>query len=231
MSKSRKLPILTAVNIDGRQARRVFRSDDKWFIDQRILEEDQLGNELYRGNDLDRGHMVRRLDPVWGAQEEAEEANEDTFHYANSAPQHMDLNRRVWNDLEDYLLDAATAKDLRMSVFTGPVLREDDRQYRDLVRLPREFWKVAVIVDVRDDELLAAGYVLSQGDMIRDITETPFVFGEFRTFQVLISSIAEATQLDFGALVARDALHRARGEREVAPPRAIRINGARDLVL
>lgn len=230
MSASRKLPLLTAVNIDGAQARRVFRGDDRWFIDERIDEDAQLGNEIYRSNDLDRGHMVRRLDPVWGSEGEAKEANDDTFHYVNSVPQHMDLNRRVWNDLEDYLLDSAKAKDLKMSVFTGPVLRPDDRLYRDLVRLPKDFWKVAILVDqTNDDMLLSAGYILSQGEMIRDITETPFVFGEHRTYQVQIDMISEATGLDFSALAAHDVMHS--DHQEIALPRARRIDHARDLQL
>jgi endonuclease G len=229
MSESRKLPLLTAVNIDGRQARRVFRENDKWFIDGRIPETAQLGNEIYSSNDLDRGHMVRRLDPVWGSQDEAEEANEDTFHYANSAPQHKDLNRRVWNDLEDYLLDSAKVKDLRMSVFTGPVFAEDDQLYRDLVRLPKEFWKVAVVVNNETGQLASAGYVLSQGNMIRDITEVPFVFGKYRTYQVRIELLSERTGLDFSALAAHDVLiaeGRERLQQRVRP-----IEGARDILI
>ena len=230
MSASRKLPLLTAVNINGAEARRVFRGTDKWFVDLRISEDDQLGNEIYRSNALDRGHMVRRLDPVWGSEDAAERANEDTFHYVNSAPQHKDLNRRVWNDLEDFLLDSAKAKDLKMSVFAGPVLRVDDRPYRDLVRLPKEFWKVAVLRDqTNDDTLLSAGYILSQGEMIRDITEVPFVFGEHRTYQVRIDMISEATGLDFSALAAHDVMRPS--DEEVVPARARHIDRAADMLL
>ncbi len=229
MSASRKLPLLTVVNIDGSQARRVFRSNDKWFIDNRIPENAQLGNEIYRSNDLDRGHMVRRLDPVWGTQKDAEEANEDTFHYANSAPQHKNLNRRVWSDLEDFLLDSAKAKDLRLTVFTGPVFRGDDRLYRDLVRLPKEFWKVAVLVDAANDRLLSAGYILSHGEMIRDITEVPFVLGEHRTYQVQIEMISQATGLDFSQIAEHDVMQP--GDHEIAPARVRQIDNAREMRL
>ena len=97
MSKMRRLPILTAVNIDGAQLKSVPRND-RWVTDNRIAREHQLGNEAYKSNDIDRGHMVRRLDPVWG--EEAVQANADTFVYTNSALQHKDLNRREWVALE-----------------------------------------------------------------------------------------------------------------------------------
>ncbi|MGP6089599.1 DNA/RNA non-specific endonuclease [Antarctobacter jejuensis] len=229
MSSSRKLPLFTAVNIDGQQARRAFRSNDKWFIDDRIDEDLQLGNEIYFRNDLDRGHMVRRLDPVWGTVDDANMANEDTFHYVNAAPQHKNLNQRIWLQLENFLLDSAKAKDLRMSVFTGPVFRADDRLYRDLVRLPREYWKVAVLADVDGGQLLSAGYVLSQGEMIKNITEVPFVFGEHRTYQVRIEAIAEATGLNLSALAAHDVM--TPGAEEITPARVRRIEEARDIRL
>ena len=41
------------------------RADD-WFLDPRVPAGGQAGPELYARNDLDRGHLVRRRDPVWG---------------------------------------------------------------------------------------------------------------------------------------------------------------------
>lgn len=191
---------ITAVNINGGEARRAFRDNDRWFIDLRIDELLQFGNEIYRYNELDRSHMVRRLDPVWGTRQEAQEANEDTFHYVNAAPQHKDLNRKDWSSLEDYILDSTKARDLKVSVLTGPVLRKSDHEYRGLVKLPEEFWKVAVLVNADTNELSATGYVLSQGEIIKDLTGVAFVFGEFRTYQVQISKIEAVTGLDFGRL-------------------------------
>lgn len=230
-SASRKLPIFTAVNIDGAEARRAFRDNDKWFIDLRIPEDLQLGNEIYRSNELDRGHMVRRLDAVWGSKEHAAQANGDTFHYVNAAPQHKDLNQKEWNALEEYILDSAKVQSLRISVFTGPIMRDTDQEYRGLVRLPQEFWKIAVLVNKDTKELSAAGYVLSQGEMLKDITEAAFVFGEFRTYQILISKIEKTTGLSFGKLSEQDSLIRARKGQEVLQPRAFVIRGPRDLIL
>ncbi len=97
VSKSRRLPVFTVVNIDGKQSQNLKRGTDVWYIDPRIDAKHQVGNELYKNNPLDRGHMVRRLDPVWGGQ--ATLANEDTFHYTNACPQHANLNQKTWNDL------------------------------------------------------------------------------------------------------------------------------------
>jgi endonuclease G len=129
----------------------------------------------------------------------------DTFHYTNSVPQHEDLNQREWVALEDYILEAVETRGFRATVFTGPVLRADDRKVKPApglpaIQIPEEFWKIAVIVDADTGKLSATGYVLSQGRMIRDLVEAAFVFGQFKTYQVQIARIEQATGLDFGKL-------------------------------
>jgi endonuclease G len=202
MSQSRKLPLITAVNIDGSRSKRLGRVD-KWYIDERLSHTLQVDNDAYYKNPLDRGHMVRREDPVWGTLEQAAEANRDTFHYTNCAPQHEGLNQRDWVALEDYILGSARTHRLRISVFTGPVFKDDDPLYRDIVRLPRSFWKIAVLVDTDKEELSATGYILCQGELIKNITEA-FVYGDFRTYQVPLSLIERETRLDLKKLIPFD---------------------------
>ena len=207
-SVSRRLPLYTAVNIDGSQAVSLKRRGD-WRTDGRLRREHQVDNVLYRSNPLDRGHMVRRKDPGWGANAQAAEI--DTFHYTNCAPQHANLNQRDWVGLEDYILESADTRDFRASVFTGPIFRDDDRRLRtqpgaEDVRIPREFWKIAVMVNDETGELSATGYILSHGEMIRNLTEAAFVLGEYKTYQVQIKRIEQATGLDFGDLCRHDPL-------------------------
>jgi endonuclease G len=194
MSASRRLCHFTAVNIDGDSSINIRRANDVWNLDPRIPESAQIGNELYAGNDLDRGHMVRRLDPVWG--QDAKQANDDTFVYTNATPQHARLNQRTWNDLEDYILTNTDAHDLRVNVFTGPVFDDGDPEYRG-VQLPQQFWKVVTVVNGDTGKLHATAYVLSQKDLITDLE---FVFGQFRTYQLPIAELEERTGLDFGKL-------------------------------
>lgn len=138
MSKSRRLAYYTAVNIDGNQEKAVPRRGTRWKLDPRIPAEYQADNSLYRNNDLDRGHLVRRLDPVWGNDEIAKRANQDTFHYTNAAPQHKDLNQRIWLELENYLLDNANNRDLKISVFTGSIFSPRDIEGFDYHVIDRE---------------------------------------------------------------------------------------------
>jgi len=200
MNKIRKLAFFTAVNIDGNKSKSPRREDDRWFYDPRIKREEQCGNELYQSNPLDRGHLIRRLDPAWGDDNQmVKTANDDTFHWTNCSPQHKDFNqsRSLWAGLEDYILNNANTKDLKVSVFTGPVFADDDDEYRG-VKIPKQFWKVAVMVK-SNNKLSATAYIVSQKDLI-DNLEAEFAFGKYKTFQVSIETIEQLTGLDFGNL-------------------------------
>jgi endonuclease G len=194
MSRSRRIAIYTAVNIDGRKKKSIKRDRDVWYYDPRLAREHQLGPEIYERNDLDRGHLVRREDPVWGRP--AATANEDTFHFTNCAPQHKHLNRLSWLSLEDYILKNAVAEGMKVTVFTGPVLRTDDMVYRQVYQIPAEFWKV-VVIRKPNRNLSATAYLQTQKNLIEDLE---FAYGAYRTYQVPIVQIEGITGLDFGEL-------------------------------
>jgi endonuclease G len=228
---------MTAVNIDGLHHVPIKRGRDRWFRDARIPLDAQLQKADFDDPDIDRGHMVRREDPNWDpavprgnhgepVSELARRANFDTFHYTNASPQHGDLNsnRARWLGLEDYILKSAKTHGFRASVFTGPVLRDDDEPIGPGVVAPREYWKVVAMKNADTGELHATAYLLSQGDLIRDLLDKRsrvegvegFVLGQFRTFQIGIAELAEATGYDFSAYVDADPLRKALGGEEAA---------------
>ena len=232
-STSRKVPIFTAVNIDGGSAKKIKRASDQWFFDLRLPRELQLSESDYGHPDIDRGHMVRREDPNWGSMAVAKVANFDTFHYTNAAPQHARLNqgKTQWLGLEEYVLSNAKTYGLKICVFTGPVLRKQDPSLDNGVQVPEEFWKVVVAIDAATKKLRTTGYVLSQGKLIEDITES-FVFGQYRTYQVPVKKIQTATGLDFLELVDADALKK-HGIEEALPgvPTIVALDRLEDMVL
>mgnify|MGYP003552509824 FL=1 len=199
MSKSRRLAYYTVVNIDGNQLIDIERND-KWYLDPRIETEYQCGPELYENNALDRGHLVRRRDPVWG--DTAEKANKNTFHFTNCAPQHSNLNQKIWLELENYILDNAKNWNLKVTVYTGPVFRVDDIVYRG-VQIPAEFWKIAIMVR-EDGNLSATAYLQTQKNLIENLE---FAYGEYKTYQVPITKIEAITGLDFGCLRNNDPIN------------------------
>jgi endonuclease G, mitochondrial len=208
MHRFRRLAMYTAVNIDGASARNVRRQRDKWNMDPRLDPQFQVGNELYERNKLDRGHLVRRLDPAWGDTfESAEAAALDTFFYTNCAPQHARHNQDLWLGIEDHILGNADVRDLRVSVFSGPIFRESDRRYREFL-IPEDYWKVVAMVNDETGQLSATAYVVSQRDFMDDLE---FVFGPFMTYQVPVATVEEQTRLDFGSLKDFDPLARTEG--------------------
>ncbi len=134
-------------------------------------------------------------------------ANDDTFHFTNCSPQHATLNQGIWNDLEDYLLDNADQGNVRLTVFTGPVFKADDPVYRQ-VPLPRQFWKVAVMVSA-DGSFLAAGFMQSQARMIRGLRESEFLAEEVRADQVAISDLEALIGMSFGLPAGSDPMEAA----------------------
>lgn len=242
-SAGRKMPRVTAVNIDGENAVKIKRKEpDRWFVDLRIDASLQLTSEAYADSEIDRGHMVRREDPNWGPA--ARQANDDTFHFTNAAPQHKDLNRlgAFWAGLENYILNSARTHGFRASVFTGPVLRDDDPAIGAVgVGVPLEFWKV-VVMPSSVGGLHATGYVLSQGQMFAELQQARnnleaiegFQFGPYRTYQVAIANIEEITGLSFAALRGADPLEQRVGGAESLPGRGVvysPIDDLQDIVL
>ncbi|MEU5216945.1 DNA/RNA non-specific endonuclease [Streptomyces sp. NPDC020807] len=231
----RRLAASTAVCIDGRELLEDVPRDDVWEYDPRLPAEQQAGEAVYVNNSLDRGHLVRRLDPVWGPAAVAARANTDTFHFTNAAPQADVFNqgKQLWQGLENHLLGHAADFDRKLVVLTGPVLHDSDPPYRG-IQVPLRFWKVAAFL--QDGALAASAYVLDQSpDLSRDSERAlagatpgaPPPLGPFRTYQVPVSDVAELTELEFGPLPDVDVMPPSRGPEE----RWRRLESYEDVVL
>jgi endonuclease G len=199
MSRSRRLCVFSAVNIDGSRPGRFKRP--AWRLDPRIPAGQQIREECYGNEPLfSRGHMTRREDPIWGPAEDAALGNSDSMHVTNTVPQMQPFNAGIWLGLEDYALQNARADQMRISVFTGPFFGDDD-PVRVGVAIPRAFWKVIVFVHDETGELSATGYRMSQDSFLQD---EEFVFGQHQTTQTRIRTIEQQAGLSFGPLAALD---------------------------
>jgi len=195
MNRRRRQCYFSACNIDGKTSVPMKRGP--WRLDPRIRKEDQIMKECY-GNPpkFSRGHMTRREDPIWGGSASASQGNADSMHVTNTVPQMQGMNGGIWLGLENYALHHARQDDMRISVFTGPVFRNDDPTLYG-VRIPRSFWKVIAFIHDDTGELCATGYTMSQEDYLRG---EEFVFGDHNSSQVSIASIEAMTGLSFGNL-------------------------------
>src|SRR3954454_3319399 len=221
----RKFAAVTALDLDGASLQNIVRTD-KWLFDPRLPTDEQAGPPVYLDNDLDRGHLVMRSSSTWGdTEDEAREAEAETFYFTNAAPQAALFNQghELWLGLEDYVLQNAGTFDRKLAVFAGPVLDPDDPPYRG-IQIPLRFWKVVAFI--QDGALAATGYILDQTPLVHDVDavlaeaaaagEVP-PLGAFRTFQVPIADIAVLAGVDLDQLILVDRLN-APATGETPPP-------------
>ncbi|RNI23366.1 DNA/RNA non-specific endonuclease [Rufibacter latericius] len=217
LSSSRKFLFYSASNIDGSLFKKASRSNS-WKKDDRAKPY-QLGRELYSAakSDFDKGHMTKREDVQWGESPGlAQAAADSTFFYSNAVPQHKKLNQRVWRSLEDYVLHSeAKSLNMRVSVFTGPVLSDNDPFFvtpvnDTSIKLPVLFWKV-IIYPKSDGLLYRVGFLMSQRRLLieNQIVEEPELesgtsedqlflrYDSADTYQVNVSTIELLTSLKF----------------------------------
>ena len=226
IDRSRKLPMLTAVNIHGAKLRHPGSTSNSWRRDIRMDAKLQPGDNLYarnQGDDpvtFDRGHLVRRLNPCWGdTLDEAILAEKHTYHFSNAAPQVHGYNDTDWGDLEDYVLDRTQTLEKKVTVFSGPVFKEQDPWYGHSRpdgpwQIPVTFWKIAVI-EKPGGRISAAAFMVGQIEYLEALYEArvfsglkPYTFQELRTrkIQTTIETVEQETGLDFSALREFDAL-------------------------
>ncbi|UJP05189.1 MAG: DNA/RNA non-specific endonuclease [Nitrosomonas sp.] len=229
MSKSRRLAIVTAENIDGNLKIKLKRNDT-WGYDPRIDKNLQVGHQDFYGpQPFDKGHLVRRENPGWGTTvEEARLGEDDTFIYTNAAPQMPGLNQKTWLSLEDYVLDNVRTHGFKACVFTGPIFKKDDPIHAE-VQIPLEFWKVIVTLDAETEKLLTSAYLLSQESIMP--TEG-FRFGPFKTYQIPVSHIEKEADIKFSKTVREaDVFHGTPAETLAVSMRFLEITGPADVVL
>lgn len=202
MNIERRLAWSVAWNVDGLRFFPGIERARGFHTDDRLPEEQQTTEAVYADNDLDRGHVARRSDLLWGTYDEAKQANRDSFCFTNITPQMAGFNQSsrggIWGELENGVLDMDELVDRRISVFAGPVLAEDDPCYRDLVQVPRDHWKVVVYRVA--DALRSKAFLLTQdlGGL-----RTAYL-DEFTTYELSLEELVERTGLSFADVPGAD---------------------------
>ncbi|WP_413459364.1 DNA/RNA non-specific endonuclease [Herbaspirillum huttiense] len=217
--KRRRMAAFTATNIDGTHYLAVDRGSgqvnaaegDAWFRDPRVAAASVLEQDFYSAwsTYFDRGHLTRRSDPSWGARDEAERANADTFHFTNCSPQHFRFNQSAtyWQGLERYVLEngvlAASSKG-RLCVYQGPVFNDQVDLWADEVQIPSAFFKIVVWKGKQG--LKAVGLLADQSALLSESRhslgaphELPSV--DVNHWRVAIPELERMTGLDFGTEV------------------------------
>ena len=204
MHAGRRLARWVAWNIDGPtrwDGDDIPRQGIRFQPDPRIPADAQVTDPVYDHNRLDRGHLARRADLLWGPRAEAEVANRHSFFFTNITPQMDNFNQSgqngIWGRLENAVL--ATTGTQRVSLLAGPVLAATDPLYRG-VQVPLVFWKV-LVYRPNGQQLRARAFLVTQSlQGLRAASP----LDEFTTYEVTLPDLAQRTALGFD-----DTLHTA----------------------
>lgn len=195
LSISRHLAHWAAWNIEGTRFNQGIHRTGKGFrLDKKVPRKYQAGNKFYVNNELDKGHLARHEDVVWGETEEAQQASYDSFFYTNITPQAFDFNQSkqggIWGQLENAALEVT--RERRMSCFAGPLFQDSDEVYRDELRIPSKFFKILVYEE--DNKLTTKAFVLFQ-DLAHKLTISPL--DKFAVYEKGIYEIESACFFTF----------------------------------
>ncbi|TDX28092.1 endonuclease G [Modicisalibacter xianhensis] len=105
-----------------------------------------IAPDSYFGSGYDRGHLA----PNYAiARVHGTDAQRDTFLMSNVSPQRPDLNRRLWQRLEEVVIDHFVPRFGVVQIITGPVFPADwlgNAFHRvGLVEVPQAFYKIVVV--------------------------------------------------------------------------------------
>lgn len=114
-----------------------------------------IGTDSYSGSGYDRGHLAPNyaIAAVHGRQ-----AQIDTFLMSNMSPQTPELNRQLWQRLEEAVMDHFAPRFEQLQVITGPIYAEGFSNAMDrvgFVEVPVAFYKIIVVPHSENPRALA----------------------------------------------------------------------------
>jgi endonuclease G, mitochondrial len=144
----------------------------------------------YNGSGYDRGHMTPSAD-----RSRNPETNSTTFFMTNIIPQAPDNNQGVWQKLESYCRELATAgKDLYIISGGYGEMRSIGRKVK--ISVPERTWKVVVVLD--QVGLNAANVTANTRVIAVDIPNEQGVReANWRTFRVSVDQLEAKTGYNF----------------------------------
>ncbi|GKW50380.1 DNA/RNA non-specific endonuclease [Halomonas sp. NCCP-2165] len=119
-----------------------------------------IAPDSYFGSGYDRGHLA----PNYAiAVVHGREAQRQTFQMSNMSPQRPGLNRRLWQRLEEVVIDHFVPRFGTLQVIAGPIFpprfRDNVLNRVGLVEVPEAFYKIVV---VPGDEPSALAFIMPQ---------------------------------------------------------------------
>lgn len=145
----------------------------------------RVSHQDYTRSGYDRGHLAPNyaISRLYG-----KEAQVETFLMTNIVPQKPNLNRKVWQRLEEAAIDHFTGQFNRIAVITGPVFDAQTERLDSWVEVPDAFYKIFVGFDDSGQAISMLAFMMSQN--VRG--SEPLT-----KFVVSVDQIEEATGFNF----------------------------------
>lgn len=126
-------------------------------IDGRSLS--RVSPEDYRRSGYDRGHLA----PNYAISSEYGRAAQlASFKMTNISPQTQTLNQKLWQRLEEVVVDHFLARQGQLWIFTGPVFVDKAPRLRSGVAIPQAFYKIIVKPSSDQQALEAISFLMPQ---------------------------------------------------------------------
>lgn len=153
---------------------------DKFVKDPSTSISSALPTDYYKSG-YDRGHLCPAADNRW-----SQDAMDQSFYMSNMTPQHPDLNRKIWAELEEKVREWAIENE-QVYVVTGPILADGFKSKigKSNVAIPNYFYKV--VADLTGDEIKGVGFIFVNGENN----------GELKYYACSIDMVEERTKIDF----------------------------------
>ena len=139
-------------------------------------------NADYTRSGYDKGHMAPAADMKWSP-----EAMKESFYFSNMCPQHPQLNRRGWKNLEEKIRNWAIA-DSAIIIICGPIIEKQPKTIgKNKVVVPQRFFKVVLSPFAKP--IRAIGFLFNNEQAVEPLS----------LYVVTVDSIESLTNMDFFA--------------------------------
>ena len=137
-------------------------------------------NADYARSGYDKGHMAPAADMKWSP-----DVMKESFYFSNMCPQHPQLNRRGWKNMEEKIRDWAVA-DSAIIIICGPIIDKPSKTIgKNKVAVPERFFKVILSPFVKPAR--GIGFLFNNRQAVEPLS----------TYAVSIDSIEKLTHMDF----------------------------------
>ncbi|EJX08412.1 DNA/RNA endonuclease G [gut metagenome] len=177
----KKVPNWVAYELTRQETQGKAKRSDRFVADPAVRGA-MATNTDYNRSGYDKGHMAPAADMKWNSQ-----AMKESFYFSNMCPQHPQLNRRGWKDLEEKIRDWAIA-DSAIIVICGPIYGKQTKTIgKGKVAVPQRFFKVVLSPFVKP--MRAIGFLFNNQQAVEPLS----------TYAVSVDCIEKLTQMDFFA--------------------------------